>query len=393
MRNKSFLCFVFCLSFLFTSGCWDRTELSDQAIGLASGWDVSEKGGVQYSGQIIIPSKASSQKGGGGEKSNFTVTATGKNVLDAVQNMQSKLSRKAFFGQRRIIFLGEEIAKRGLKNELDVVSRGNEVSLRADAFVVKGGTAKEMLNLEYPLENTIAEAAGKGHKQIGGRADTTLLSFLIAANSKGFSPTLPVIELDHSQDGGDPEEKNPFRIAGVAIFNQDLKLLGYLNSEENRDLLWVMGILKNQTLTLPVKDSEMSLVLEEMKSRIKPEIGSNDKLKFSITLTGEGDILENNTDINLMKPKNLEGIQKDFEKHTKEQVLQTIKKVQKEYSTDIFGFSASLHRKYPDKWRSLKENWDKTFAGAEFSVEVNLKIRRVGLTGPSLLYKEGEMKN
>jgi spore germination protein KC len=392
VRNKNFLCFAFCLSFFFTSGCWDRTELSDQAIGLASGWDALEKGGVQYSGQIIIPSKASSQQGGGGEKSYFTVTATGQDVLDAVQNMQSKLSRKAFFGQRRIIFFGEEIAKRGLKHELDVVSRGNEVSLRADAFVVKGGTAKEILNLDYPLEKTIGEAVGKGHKQIGGRADTTFLSFLIAANSKGFSPTLPVIELDHSQDGGNQEETNSFRIAGVAVFNQDLKLLGYLNSEENRDLLWVMGILKNQTLTLPVKDSEMSLVLEEMGSKIEPEIDSDGKVKFSITLTGEGDILENNTDINLMKSKNLEGIQKDFEKQAKKQVLQTITKVQEEYSTDIFGFGAILHRKYPDKWRSLKENWDKTFAGAEFSVEANLTIRRVGLTGPSLLYKEGEIK-
>ena len=105
MRNKNFLCFVFCISLLFTSGCWDRTELSDQAIGLASGWDVWEKGGVQYSGQIIIPSKASSQKGGGGEKSNFTVTATGQNVLDAVQNMQSKLSREAFFGKGELFFL------------------------------------------------------------------------------------------------------------------------------------------------------------------------------------------------------------------------------------------------------------------------------------------------
>ena len=205
-------------------------------------------------------------------------------------------------------------------------SRGNEVSLRADAFVVKGGTAKEILNLEYPLENTIAEAAGKEHKQIGGRADTTFLSFLIAANSEGFSPTLPVIEFDHSQNEGDSEEKDPIRIAGVAIFSQDLKLLGYLNMEENRDLLWVIGLLKNQTLTLPVKDSEMSLVLVEMASRIEPKIGKNDKVEFSITLTGEGDILENNTNINLMKPKDLEDIQKDFEKQAKKQVLQTIYK-------------------------------------------------------------------
>jgi spore germination protein KC len=56
MSKKIFQCFIFFLSSLVLVGCWDRTELNDQAIWLASGFDVGKEDGVKISGQIAIPS-------------------------------------------------------------------------------------------------------------------------------------------------------------------------------------------------------------------------------------------------------------------------------------------------------------------------------------------------
>lgn len=82
-----------------------------------------------------------------------------------MQNMQSKLSREAFLGQRRVIFFGEEFAKRGLIKGIHSNNRESEVSIWTDVFVVKGGTAKEALNPSTPLEKPPGIASLKKHEQ------------------------------------------------------------------------------------------------------------------------------------------------------------------------------------------------------------------------------------
>lgn len=396
MSSKCIFSYVLCLSLLFTSGCWDRKELSDLALWLATGWDVGEEDNIQVTGQIIIPSSMQSQNGGGNKgKEFFTVSAKGGNLQDTMQNLQVKLSRQAFFGQRRVVYFGEEFAKLGLKDKLDANTRQHDVSIRTDIFVVKGGTGKEVLNLSYPLEKPPAVAAFKEHRELGGRGDTAFLHFLIAANSEGIRPTIPAVEIGKSQNGENENKEDPsasiVRIAGVAIFDHELKMVGYLNNQENKDLLWILGILKNLTVTAPIKDGNTSILLKRLDSKIIPKITKNNQIKFTVELTGKGDLLENNTVLDPTKPEDLKLIENKLEKVAKNQVLQTIKKVQKEYGLDIFGFGEVIHKKKPQQWNSLKTNWDNTFAEADISVKVNLKIKQIGFTRSTLLKKESEI--
>ncbi|KAB2330145.1 Ger(x)C family spore germination protein [Cytobacillus depressus] len=397
MSRRSIFCYVFCFCIIFTTGCWDRKELNDRAIWLATGFDFDEKKDLQFSGQIVVPSLMQSQNGGGGAAKEFlTISSNGKNVNDSMQNIQEKLSRKEFSGQRRVVFFGEEFAKHGIKNHLDVNSRSHEVSIRTDVFVVKEGTAKEALNLNYPLEKPPATATIKAHKEAGGRGDKAFLNFLIAANSDGIRPTLPVVEMGNFDDGEnkgqESSSKSILRLAGLAIFNEELELIGYLNNQENRHFLWVMGNLKNMTISAPVKDGSASLNLTKLKSDIVPEISRNKKLRFVVKLTGEGSLLENNSNLDLVEPKNIKDMQRKFEKRVKKQIHKTITKAQKEYGEDIFGFGETIRKKHPGQWKSLNKEWDNLFSEAEVSVQVNLKIKRIGMTGPSLLYKESEIK-
>ncbi|WNS77459.1 Ger(x)C family spore germination protein [Bacillus sp. DTU_2020_1000418_1_SI_GHA_SEK_038] len=390
MMRRRIFSYIICFFLIFVSGCWDRKELNDRAIWLATGWDVGEKENIRLSGQIVVPSKMQSQNGGGGgAKEYFTVSATGKNVNDALQNMQTKLSRESFPGHRRVVFFGEEFAKHGLKHQLDANTRGPDVSLRTDIFIVKGGTAIEALNLSYPLEKPPAAATIKVHEEIGGRGDTAFLSFLIAATSDGVRPTVPVVQIGQSQVGDSSGKENAsesvLQIAGVAIFNKDLELIGYLNNLENRAMLWVMGILKKLTITVPIKNGNASLIMTKIKSDIVPEISKDNKIKFIVKLTGEGALLENNTDLNLIEPKNIKYMEKKFEERAQKKVQQVIKKVQEEYGTDIFGFGEAIHKKHPHLWKSLKKDWDMHFSDAIVSVKVNLRVKRIGMTGQSIL--------
>ncbi|GMA61379.1 hypothetical protein GCM10025859_18190 [Alicyclobacillus fastidiosus] len=116
------------------------------------------------------------------------------------------------------------------------------------------------------------------------------------------------------------------------------------------------------------------------------------RIKFYVTLTGQGMIRENNTNLDLAETKNLDLIENEFDKKYEQEVQQVITKVQQEYKADIFGFGEAIHRKYPSQWRSLKKNWEAEFSQADVIVKVNLNVKSVGLTGPSLQLKENQIK-
>ena len=388
-----------CLSVLFISGCWDRKELNEQAIWIGSGLDVANDDGVEFSGQIVIPSNIQTQGGGGGtmQKGFFTISAKGNNLSDSLQNIQSKLPREAFSGQRRVIIFGEQFARRGLKRELDNSQRRAEVSLRTDVFVIKGATAKKALSVSNPLEKPPITATLGEHEQSGGRGNTAYLDLLMAATSDGLRPSIPVLEFSSSQDGGKKgkaDSANPplLRMAGIAIFDKNLKMQGILNMEENRHMLWVMGIQKTLTIGVKKKDVNASLTLDKLSSKIEPHISKNQQITFTITLKGDGSLKENNSGLDVRYPNNLKRLEKEFEKISQKQVQQTVTKVQKEYGLDIFGLGEVIHRKNPNQWKLLKYDWDKNFSEATIIVKTDLRIKEIGMDGPSLLFKESEIK-
>lgn len=384
-RKLLFFFIIVQLLFLLTS-CWDSKELNDRAIELAWGIDKAKDKNIQISTQIIIPSKmsgGSNNIGGRTGKAFFVETGTGRDTLDAVQQMQTKLSRQIFRGQRRVIVIGEKLARSGIKNILDTYTRDPSINLLTDIFVIKGGTAKEFLQTSHPLEVIPAVGAIKEYYEVGSLKEIGFLKFLLVASSEGSCPTMATIgPLSSSM-----EKKNGgFRIAGTGIFNKDLKLIGFLNVTEGRSLRWVTGNLDFLTITahVPNEKGYISLDLNKVDSKIQPIIKGND-LKMVVTLTGQGVIRENNTNLDLTQVKNITLVQKALERQAEKDVQRTITKVQKRYRTDIFQFSDVIQRKDIHYWKSIKKNWAKKFPETDVTIKANLTVRKIGVTGKSLV--------
>ena len=395
MSQHKALCLIPVFSLFFLTGCWDRMELNDLAIELGWGIDQAKNNKVEISAQFIIPSKMGMGQSGRSEagKTVFIESGTGRDTLEAVQTMQSKLSREVFRGHRRVIVIGEQLARHGLAPVLDTYSRDPDIRLRADALIVKGSTAKQFLEASYPLEDIPALGALKEHMQVGGLGDRSLLNFLIAIMSDGITPTLPVIALSHNSKAQEQKSVKGFQMVGMAILNKGLKMIGFLNIEEGKSYLWIINHLRKQTVTVtvPQGDGNASLYMTKIDSKIIPIIQGN-TIKCNIVLSGEGIIRENNTNLDLTQSENLALLELLLEKRVEKQAYQTIEKVQKQYGTDIFGFGEVIHQKYPSQWKVLKKNWDNQFKKVEVSVHSNLIIRRVGLTGPSLQVNKNEIK-
>lgn len=402
MRRKIaiLLSIIQILGMSLITGCWDRRELTDLVIVYGWGIDSSRDDKIEVSAQCVTPSKLGGGKGdnAGGTTGNnyFVVSGTGNNTLDAIQEMQTKISRHIFRGQIKVIVIGEELARCGVKDIFDNYVRDQELRLRTDLIVIKGGTAKDFLKVSAPLENIPSIAVFKVHQVIGGTRDNALRDFLIAATSGGISANISTMEFDPNsfssdEKQGEESNKESFRMAGTAIFNKDLKLVGFLNMEEDRDLQWVLGNLEETIITVgPQEIGNFSFDATNLSSKIKTIIEGK-RIKLDVTLTGQGSIKENSTKIDLSQPKNLNLINDILNQETAHHILKTIKKVQEEFGTDVFGFGEAIHREYPYQWEKLKENWEKQFQEAEVSVKVNLTIQRMGMTGPPLELKEDEI--
>lgn len=395
--------FVLILCVFITTGCWDRREINDLGIILGWGMDLNKDGTYLASAQIAIPSKLSGGGGSGGGGAGaspgqgyYLETATGKNNTDAGENIQLKLSRKIFPSHRRVIILGEGLARNGISKVIDEFSRNPEVRLRTDMFIVKGSTAREFFSLPYTLENIPAIAAMKIHESVGGTESTTFKTFLEEAHSDAGNPSLPLIGIvsaGNKENKAKGQPSKTFKILGRAIFNDNLKMIGVLNVQEARDRFWIRGELNKYPLTVQVPEGKgnITYVGRKYTSKIKP-ILQNGKIKFMVTLIGKGTIKENNTNLDLKDPANSKAIERTLNKSELKHATETISKVQKKYKVDVFGFGDALHREHPYYWKKIKDHWNQTFNEADISVKVHITVEQVGSTSSALQLKEREIK-
>jgi len=375
---------------LLTTGCWDRTELNDRALVMASGLDITNDDKLLLTDQIVLPANLS--QAGNLPRQNFlTLSATGRDILDAGQALQTKLSRKYFLGHRRIIFIGEEVAKHGMSGMMDEYTRNPDVRLRSDMFVVKGDTAAHALQVTAPLEQYPALAIIKSRQFVGGVIGTTLLSFLMASASDTSCPTLPVLEIVTETEESD---KKTFQFAGRAIFNKQLKLVGYLDYSGANYRLWVINTITRRQVTFYVPEGQgyATIDFSQLKGDIR-SIVKNGDLQYVVTLKGQGILRETEADINVKKPKQVKLLETRAEEEVVQKVTRLISMVQQDYGTDIFGFDLAMARQHPRQWQTLKSKWEAIFPHVPVKVIVHIKVRAVGLTSEKPVSSESSKEN
>lgn len=362
---------------IMLTGCWDRTEINDYAFWVGSAIDLNEDGLFKVSAQIAIPSEFRGTGGSKGEKGRATlvVSATGKSLISTLQDIQEKLPRRIFIGHRRAVFIGEKMARSGIKKAIDQFVRNPDTRMRTDVFVVQGGEGKEALEVNSPF-NPFSVVAAVDQDKFCRVGDTVLRDLILDSTRDGIRPSMPIIELNK-------KEKNTFIIQKAAIYNKNLEMVGTLGEIDSMNMFWIKGIQRDGYIMVEMGQGNYSIYESNLRSHITSKIHDG-KIDFVVKLTGSGRILENTTGTDLSSPSQLPGIENDINLKTKEQIEKMIKKVQENYGQDIFGFGEVLHEEHPSKWKLIKKRWDQEFPLASVTVDVQLKIRGIGKVGKSL---------
>lgn len=371
---------------LGTTGCWDSRELNDVVFIIGTGLDKVGKGAFSASVQLADSTVQAGEAGGeaSGSTGYKVEMASGKDLSDALTNLQSKLPRHLITGHRQAIVIGEALARDGIGSYLDEFIRNPDNSLRTDLFIIKGDTAQDFLQNKYAFETFSALAAGKEQKLVS-TYETSLRNLLFDAMNNATSGTLPVIDTGSdlnsmASNSRDQSKPSPaFAVNGTALFNRKLQLVGYLQHEQSLLYLWGVNRLQHITLSEPV-DSSGNLISLQMshlhsKIHIMPHKGH---MVAQMTLSGIGRIVENHTKWRPSELRDIAVVQQRLDKTVSNKMQRLIIKTQEQYQADVFGFGEKIHQTYPSEWKHIKMNWQQEFPKIEIEVKTQLTILHEG---------------
>lgn len=381
------------------SGCWDRRELNEIGISLAMGID---KEGNEYrvTAQVVDPGAVAQNKQDGTGSSPVSVyEARGATIFEALRRMTTVSPRKIYSAHLRTVIFGEALAREGIQDTLDFLSRDYET--RADYYllVAKGSTAAEILSILTPLEkipaNKIYRSVEMSEKTWARTRAVTLDVVIEDLAGKGKQPVLGGIEAFHDgADGGEKKNRETvrpavqIRNAGLAAFRED-RLIGWLDEEESIGFNYMVNSVRS-TVGHVACPQGGNVALETI--RAKAEVKGTYKQGFprlEVDLQVEQNIGEVQCRFDLTRPDSLHELERLSQQSLEELLDRTIKKAQTEYKSDIFGFGKAIHRSDPKAWKLIKKDWDDRFAHAAVDIHAQVKIKRSGTVSNPIFEKKG----
>ncbi|MCQ6282570.1 Ger(x)C family spore germination protein [Bacillus sp. EB600] len=372
---------LICSSLFFLTGCWDRTEVNDLALIMASGIDKGKKNKIELSVQVFIPSPSQGGQQNGmssGTSSGQTLvrSAEGETIADAMARLQEELTRKIFWGQSEVLLIGEKLAKKGLNDTVDFWVQHPEPRIRADVFVAKG-KAKQILESKPVLERDIAQQLREMVKsQIGVKVTMKDLAEMLSSESN--AAVLPWVEELPLKYLGSKKNKIPY-VNRVAVFKGD-KMVGRLNDKATRGILWPRNEMKTGVITISLKNKPGYITLNLIRSRneLVPSI-TNGKWRMLIKTDADLEVIQNTTKVNLFNPEMIKEAEQRAKQEIEGRERLAFSKAQKKLNADIFRFAESFQREYPKVWKTKKNKWTEIFPEVDVSFKTNLTIERTGL--------------
>ena len=381
------------LALLLLSGCWDRREINDVAFVLGSAID---KKGDQYiaSIQVALPSQlggAGSSGGGGGtsgNKSYLLLSHTGDTVRMANFEEQLYMPRQLFFAHRRVLLIGEKLARDGIAPIMDVMGRIPQNRL-SSYMVATNGPALDYMKVtgeieRYPSE-IVRELAVNAMKN-----PATMKLVIDKLLTDGIDVALPSVRIVKNEQGAKSAKSTGIKMDGLAIFRQG-KLLRILQGEESQLMLLAMGEAKNAELALPAPRGSGSIVLSLQNTgiTIKPGI-QDDRPVFRLNLQGKAIIVDNESTFTLASDDQLKELERALNKHLAAGVTKVVRSVQQE-GADPIGLGRTLSKKMPRAWERYREKWERSLKEAQIDVQAKVRIGNTGTVLKGFGLKEEEL--
>ncbi|MDF9843354.1 MULTISPECIES: Ger(x)C family spore germination protein [unclassified Paenibacillus] len=348
------------------TGCWNYSEIDDMSIVAGVALDKNKAdNNIQMTVEMIDTQ--------GGLQDNQTgfkmLSLTGDTIFSIARSMISLTGRKLFWSHAKAIIISEELAREGLVKVIDWYSRDTET--RADVFIFVAGekNAREVLNLNQKNKTIMSFELAQMMKDemfTGTAPVVEIWDFIDKLETPGKHAIAPLINI--SEMNG---QKNG-RVSGTAVFVED-RMVGKLDGTETQYALFVKNNVKGGVLTIDNERGRPTYSLEILSNRTKVKpVWENGKLQIEVhTLTHTG-LDEVMSTVDLTGNESLAAIENRAGAQVQRNILSVIRKLQRDYQADIFGFGKAVHDTMPRSWHKLEERWPEAFK--ELDVKVTSKV-------------------
>jgi spore germination protein KC len=378
--NLSIMKVILCFFMLFTLfGCLGAREINDLEIVIGMGVDKDENpGSILLTAQVVKEDTAGrvseNGSGGGDSKAFWNVSSRGNSIFDAVRQITHKTGNRLFISHNQAVIFGNDIAAEGLQEYIDFFLRAHEMRPTA-LILIAEDRASDVLNAKPETEKFPAINIAKLVETYGFTSNfykVNMKDFASCLMSATTAPIAPLVSIIQDDEGKD------VYVSSMVAFKKG-KMVGKLNHNEVRGLLWILGKVKSGVIIVSSPNEQGKAVLEiiRAKSKVTPEI-KDGKIVMYIKITEESSLSEQTTTENLATNEALEKIQKATAEVIRQEVMAAFDK-SIEINADIFGFGEMLHKKYSKEWKTLKDNWDEIYPTIKLNINVETKIIKTDL--------------
>lgn len=402
------------------AGCWDRREINQLGIVAVAGVDVLRPEENLAGGRVKADKETSqfritaefyrpramapaTEGGGGGGGGGGTAgrqasvgVGTGWTLAGAIEELDVKMPRHPYWAHQTAVIIGEDLARRGIFELLDLWDRDPEIRRSTLVLMSREPAAEIISRAQGMLERSLGEEI-LGISRVAPRSGygnlPTIHSVLIDVTGDTASTVIPFVIMgpdpEPARPGPVPEGQQPkawtpmvlptARLAGAGVVYRD-KLVGELSPRETRGVMWMRNKVPGASVTVECPDCGRSVALEVTRSsaQVSVRLGKGN-LQGSVRVQLEGNLAEQGCESDLTTERALASLQRRLAEAVRNEIAEALAKT-RAYGTDLAGFGSALHRAEPKVWRTLKARWPEEYRRLPVTIEVKASLRRTGLT-------------
>ena len=349
----------------------------------ALGADSSDDGGVCLSVSCRkLPS----------DNSGAIISRSGESFTRALSSLQDfSADRQLYYSHGEYVLMGEDYARNSTENLFDFVARDNQLRLGIYLFVVKGGSARELIcgvgEDSYEVSKTLSSILRDTQTQGGSHVFTVretlrCLSDHGAALVCALRPYTTEESVFLLEPGLNPVAEGYGILKGGA-------LVGFVPGEISQAANLLMGNMGSAGVSLSDgKGGHLSLEYESGSTEIIPrwgEDGSLESIHVEAKLTAN--LAEPNTDtLHITDEEFLSQMESALSRDMEEKISALLS-LSSKLDADFLGLKAHLRQSDAEKAAQLGDDWLKK---AIFSLECESKISYTRELGDRMSAEGGE---
>ncbi|QNO14517.1 Ger(x)C family spore germination protein [Alkalicella caledoniensis] len=382
----------------FVSGCWGKIEVEDLGIIVAMGIDANDTGdGFEMTLHIIKPQETEASDGQQ-EGKMWVASAEGQTLIDAAKNFRGRAPAQLTWMHNNLVFIGEETARDNIADIMDFLTRNRQIRYKSWVLITQG-KAKEVMQATPEFQPAFSEEilglienSDEWSKQVNSNIRDMMISMV---NPYKDFVTARVLLLDPDIMGAQNEEQDEMSQATVqksaildgAAVVKGTELAGWLTKTETRSFLFLEGEASEAVIIVPYKDGSISVEIGGVDTEMLSSI-NDEQLVVNVDISGEGSIVETNTDFDFIDPKQITELEAILSKRVVGEIRNLIEKIQGEYKADILGISGLYERDHPKWWNNNKDKWiEDLYPEVVFDIRVNINLFSSGMITTPVIEK------